>query len=129
MEEKYTNEEYREMDTLVEYAYIEFNKQFFNDKSVVFGGLDTTHEVDMLLAVMARNFFSLVQKPFYVDMGIFEYWRFCRKYGWKIKRATRKIKKESSYYSPDSMKFFSRPLQANGSGWSLIPKILEAYYK
>ena len=137
---EYTTNDYTIFDTLVNYMYVEMNKRF-QDKTtpIIFSHIDTSKTVDLCATVIARNYCAFVSQPFYVDMDIFQYWKFCRKYGWKIKRARRKEKKQSLIYyldNPDdgAIGLFDRPLRATsqviGSNidTTTIQKLLEAYY-
>lgn len=137
---EYTTNDYTIFDTLVNYMYVEMNKRFWDKTTpIIFSHIDTSKTVDLCATVIARNYCAFVSQPFYVDMGIFQYWKFCRKYGWKIKRARRKEKKKGLIYyfnNPDdgAIGLFNRPLratsQAIGSNVDIttIQKLLEAYY-
>lgn len=137
---EYTTNDYTIFDTLVNYMYVEMNKRFWDKTTpIIFSHIDTSKTVDLCATVIARNYCAFVSQPFYVDIGIFQYWKFCRKYGWKIKRARRKEKKQSLVYyldNPDdgAIGLFDRPLratsQAIGSNVDIttIQKLLEAYY-
>lgn len=137
---EYTTNDYTIFDTLVNYMYVEMNKRFWDKTTpIIFSHIDTSKTVDLCATVIARNYCAFVSQPFYVDMGIFQYWKFCRKYGWKIKRARRKEKNQGIVYyldNPDdgAIGLFNRPLratsQAIGSNIDIttIQKLLEAYY-
>lgn len=137
---EYTTNDYTIFDTLVNYMYVEMNKRFWDKTTpIIFSHIDTSKTVDLCATVIARNYCAFVSQPFYVDMGIFQYWKFCRKYGWKIKRSRRKEKKQGLIYyldNPDdgAIGLFNRPLratsQAIGSNvdTTTIQKLLEAYY-
>ena len=126
---EYTTNDYTIFDTLVNYMYVEMNKRFW----------DKTTPIIFSHIVIARNYCALVSQSFYVDMSLFQYWKFCRKYGWKIKRARRKEKKQGLIYYLDNpydgaIGLFNRPLRATsqviGSNidTTTIQKLLEAYY-
>ena len=137
---EYITNDYTIFDTLVNYMYVEMNKRFWDKTTpIIFSHIDTSKTVDLCATVIARNYCAFVSQPFYVDMGIFQYWKFCRKYGWKIKRARRKEKKQGLIYyldNPDdgAIGLFDRPLratsQAIGSNidTAIIQKLMEAYY-
>ncbi len=137
---EYTTKDYTIFDTLVNYMYVEMNKRFWDRNTpIIFSHIDTDKTVDLCVTVIARNYCALVSQPFYVDMGLLQYWRFCRKYRWKIKRARKKDKQNSAIYCLDNfidgaIGFFDRPLRATsqviGSNVdaAIIPKLLEAYY-
>ena len=137
---EYTTNDYTIFDTLVNYMYVEMNKRFWDKTTpIIFSHIDTSKTVDLCATVIARNYCAFVSQPFYVDMDIFQYWKFCHKYGWKIKRARRKEKKQSIIYyldNPDdgAIGLFDRPLRATsqviGSNidTATIQKLLEAYY-
>ena len=137
---EYTTNDYTIFDTLVNYMYVEMNKRFWDKTTpIIFSHIDTSKTVDLCATVIARNYCAFVSQPFYVDMGIFQYWKFCRKYGWKIKRERKKEKKHGLIYyldNPDdgAIGLFDRPLRATsqviGSNidTTTIQKLLEAYY-
>lgn len=137
---EYTTNDYTIFDTLVNYMYVEMNKRFWDKTTpIIFSHIDTSKTVDLCATVIARNYCALVSQPFYVDMSLFQYWKFCRKYGWKIKRARRKEKKQVLIYYLDNpydgaIGLFNRPLRATsqviGSNidTTTIQKLLEAYY-
>ena len=137
---EYTTNDYTIFDTLVNYMYVEMNKRFWDKTTpIIFSHIDTSKTVDLCATVIARNYCAFVSQPFYVDMDIFQYWKFCRKYGWKIKRARRKEKNQGLIYYLDNsddgaIGLFDRPLRATsqviGSNVDIttIQKLLEAYY-
>lgn len=137
---EYTTNDYTIFDTLVNYMYIEMNKRFWDKNTpIIFSHIDTSKTVDLCATVITRNYCAFVSQSFYVDMNLFRYWKFCRKYGWKIKRARRKEKKQSLIYYLDNpydgaIGLFNRPLRATsqviGSNidTTTIQKLLEAYY-
>ena len=137
---EYTTNDYTIFDTLVNYMYVEMNKRFWDRNTpIIFSHIDTSKTVDLCATVIARNYCALVSQPFYVDMNLFRYWKFCHKYGWKIKRARQKEKKQGLIYyldNPDdgAIGLFDRPLRATsqviGSNidTATIQNLLEAYY-
>lgn len=137
---EYTTNDYIVFDTLVNYMYVEMNKRFWDRNTpIIFSHIDITKTVDLCATVVARNYCALVSQSFYVDMGLLQYWKFCRKYGWKIKRARKKNKKEGYIYYLDNSNdgaigLFDRPLRATSQAISsnidtaTIQNLLEAYY-
>lgn len=137
---EYTTNDYTIFDTLVNYMYVEMNKRFWDKTTpIIFSHIDTSKTVDLCATVIARNYCAFVSQPFYVDMDLFQYWKFCRKYGWKIKRARGKEKKQGLIYYLDNpydgaIGLFNCPLRATsqviGSNidTTTIQKLLEAYY-
>lgn len=137
---EYTTNDYTVFDTLVNYMYVEMNKRFWDRNTpIIFSHIDISKTVDLCATVVARNYCALVSQPFYVDMGLLQYWKFCRKYGWKIKRARKKNKKEGyTYYLDDpddgAIGLFDRPIRATSQvvdpniDTTVIQKLLEAYY-
>ena len=137
---EYTTKDYTIFDTLVNYMYVEMNKRFWDRNTpIIFSHIDTNKTVDLCATVIVRNYCAFVSQPFYVDMDLFQYWKFCRKYGWKIKRARTKEKKQGLIYYLDNpydgaIGLFNRPLRATsqviGSNidTTTIQKLLEAYY-
>ena len=96
---EYTTNDYAIFDTLVNYMYVEMNKRFWDKTTpIIFSHIDTNKTVDLCATIIARNYCALVSQPFYVDMNLFQYWKFCRKYGWKIKRAHKKAKKQGQQH-------------------------------
>ena len=137
---EYTTKDYTIFDILVNYMYVEMNKRFWDRNTpIIFSHIDANKTVDLCATVIARNYCALVSQPFYVDMNLFQYWKFCHKCGWKIKRARRKEKKRGLIYyldNPDdgAIGLFDRPLRATsqiiGSNidTATIQNLLEAYY-
>lgn len=122
------NSDFMKMDSVLYFAFIELKKRFGENKTpLVFSHIDINKESDVLAVAMARNYCSLVQRPFYVKMNLFSYLKFSFKYHLHIKRTSWKVK-QPIVWEVDGLEFLDKPLRAAGVETIYIHQILQSYF-